>query len=556
MESKRRYDRPLSRTVLLGCAAFCVFLCFIMGVLGAVNYYRGMMGKFESYMEGILRYAMTEIDGDDLALCMETGRKSAQYEQTQQVLDRIKETHEIEYIYIVKPLNTNDRDNMMDVMAGATDYERQYEPDTLPTLCALTRNAYSPEVAAKYLASLEHNGDEITYFSNRTEFGHDYTALTPISDSTGAHIAVLAVDISVNEIWNVLEGYGVVILLGMAVLVGIFLTALYRWLGKRVIAPISGIQKAAEQFVLSSHGQSDPEQIQFEDPGIQSGDEIQALSESLLTMSSDLKHYMKNLLSETREKERIGTELSLAAKIQADMLPCIFPAFPDRKDFEIFATMTPAKEVGGDFYDFFMVDKTHLAVVMADVSGKGVPAALFMVIGKTLIKDHTQPGASLGQVFADVNNMLCASNSEGLFITAFEGVLDLETGEFRYVNAGHEVPYLCKKGEGYEPYKIRPGFVLAGMEDMRFKEGTVQLTAGDKLFLYTDGVPEATNGNNELYGSSRLHRTLNRNADADPETLLKAVKADVDAFVGEAPQFDDLTMLCLEYRGSAGKEDK
>ena len=546
---KSTYKRPLSRTILVGCAVFCIFLCFIMGALGAVNYYRGMMDRYESYMEGILRYALTQIDGDDLERCVEAGQKSVQYEKTQQVLDRIKETHEIEYIYIVKPLNTADRDNMMDVMAGATDYEKQHEADSLPQLGELTGDAYSPEVALKYLSSMEKAGEEITYFSNRTEFGHDYTGLVPVRTSGGESVAVLAVDISVNEIWNVLAGYTVTILLGMAVLVAIFLTGLYRWLGQRVIVPISRIQKAAEQFVDSSHGKTDPEKIRFVDLDIQSGDEIQALSESLVTMASDLRQYMKNLLTETREKERISTELSLAAKIQADMLPCIFPAFPDRKEFEIFASMNPAKEVGGDFYDFFMVDDTHLAVVMADVSGKGVPAALFMVIGKTLIKDHTQPGVSLGEVFSQVNNMLCDANSEGLFITAFEGVLDLVTGEFRYVNAGHEVPYFCKKGEGYEPYKIRPGFVLAGMEDMRFREGSVQLTAGDKIFLYTDGVPEATNGNNELYGSQRLHQALNQNRAANPEGLLKAVKADVDAFVGEAPQFDDLTMLCLEYHG-------
>ena len=211
--------------------------------------------------------------------------------------------------------------------------------------------------------------------------------------------------------------------------------------------------------------------------------------------------------------------------------------------------MNPAKEVGGDFYDFFMVDDTHLAVVMADVSGKGVPAALFMVIGKTLIKDHTQPGKSLGEVFTDVNNMLCDSNSEGLFITAFEGVLDLVTGEFRYVNAGHEPPYLCKQGEDFEAYKIKAGFVLAGMEDLRYREGSLQLMPGDRIFLYTDGVTEATDGAGRLYGSERLHRVLNANLDAGPETLLPTVKADVDQFVGDAPQFDDITMLCLAYHG-------
>ena len=282
---------------------------------------------------------------------------------------------------------------------------------------------------------------------------------------------------------------------------------------------------------------------------IRSNDEIGDLAKSFNGMAASLKEYIENLTAVTAEKERIGAELDVATHIQKSMLPCIFPAFPDRKEFDVYATMNPAKEVGGDFYDFFMVDDTHLAVVMADVSGKGVPAALFMVIGKTLIKDHTEPGISLGDVFSDVNNMLCDSNSEGLFITAFEGVLDLVTGEFRYVNAGHEPPYICKQGEGYEAYRIKAGFVLAGMEDLRYREGSLQLSPGEKIFLYTDGVTEATDAENQLYGSERLHRVLNDHLDANPEALLAAVKADVDHFVGDAPQFDDITMLCMEYRG-------
>ena len=282
---------------------------------------------------------------------------------------------------------------------------------------------------------------------------------------------------------------------------------------------------------------------------IRSNDEIGDLAECFNSMAASLKQHIENLTAVTAEKERIGAELDVATHIQKSMLPCIFPAFPDRKEFDVYATMNPAKEVGGDFYDFFMVDDTHLAVVMADVSGKGVPAALFMVIGKTLIKDHTEPGISLGDVFSDVNNMLCDSNSEGLFITAFEGVLDLVTGEFRYVNAGHEPPYICKQGEGYEAYRIKAGFVLAGMEDLRYREGSLQLSAGDRIFLYTDGVTEATDAENQLYGSERLHRVLNDHLDANPEALLAAVKADVDHFVGDAPQFDDITMLCMEYRG-------
>ena len=281
---------------------------------------------------------------------------------------------------------------------------------------------------------------------------------------------------------------------------------------------------------------------------IQTNDEVQLLSESFERMTLSLKDYINNLTAVTAEKERIGAELDVAKNIQASMLPCIFPAFPDREEFDIYATMTPAKEVGGDFYDFFMVDEKHLAIVMADVSGKGVPAALFMVIGKTLIKDHTQLNKNLSDVFNEVNDLLCEANSEGLFITAFEGVLDLETGDLAYVNAGHEMPFLYRAATGYTPEKIRPGFVLAGMEGMRYKSGVFHMEEGDRLFQYTDGVTEATDKDNQLYGMDRLNEALNRCADATPQETLEFIKEDIDRFVGDAPQFDDITMLCLEYK--------
>ena len=248
------------------------------------------------------------------------------------------------------------------------------------------------------------------------------------------------------------------------------------------------------------------------------------------------------------ETERISAELNVANHIQTSMLPNLFPAFPEREEFDIYAGMTPAKEVGGDFYDFFMVDDRHLAVVIADVSGKGVPAALFMVIGKTLIKDHTQPGRDLGEIFTEVNELLCESNSEGLFITAFEGVLDLDTGDFVYVNAGHDAPFICRRNGSYEPLAVKAGFVLAGMENTKFSEGRITFAEGDKLFHYTDGVTEATNADNELYGKERLLLVLNKNKGQTPKETLASVKADIDTFVGEAPQFDDVTMLCVEYR--------
>lgn len=278
------------------------------------------------------------------------------------------------------------------------------------------------------------------------------------------------------------------------------------------------------------------------------------MSAICITLAKRTRTLLEKQARDNQERERISAELDVARHIQADMLPCLFPAFPERKEFEVYAAMNPAREVGGDFYDFFMVDERHLAVVMADVSGKGVPAALFMVIGKTLLKDHTKPGVKLGRVFEEVNNLLCESNGEGLFITAFEGVLDLATGRFEFVNAGHEPPFIARKGEGYKLHKLRPGFVLAGMENIKYQEGSIQLAPGDRIFQYTDGVTEATNRKEEMYGMERLEAALCRNAEKSPEELLRAVKEDIDMFVGGAPQFDDITMLCVEYREAMQEE--
>lgn len=249
------------------------------------------------------------------------------------------------------------------------------------------------------------------------------------------------------------------------------------------------------------------------------------------------------------EAMKTRAELGVATHIQANMLPCIFPAFPERPEFDIYATMVPAKEVGGDFYDFFLVDDNHLAVVIADVSGKGVPAALFMVITKTLIKDNMQAGSDPAQVFTKVNQQLCEANDEGMFVTAWMGILEISSGHMFFVNAGHNPPLLRQGGGEWEYLKQRPGFVLAGMEDIRYKSGEFQLNSGDALYLYTDGVTEATDSAEMLYGDARLKKILDAASYDTPEQLLVSVKNDVDAFVGDAPQFDDITMMVLTFNG-------
>ena len=301
--------------------------------------------------------------------------------------------------------------------------------------------------------------------------------------------------------------------------------------------------------------------IAFEmDDAYRTDDEIEILAESFATLSKRTREYITQVAQITAEKERVGTELAMAANIQTHMLPNTFPAYPNRKEFDIFATMDPAKEVGGDFYDFFMVGDDHLAMVVADVSGKGVPAALFSMIAKTMLKTQAQTRLSPERVLEEVNAALGENNDEDMFVTVWLGVLEISTGELTYADAGHEKLALYQDGE----WKLLPkagGVALAvwDPEDLefmdekyRFRNQTVQLRPGDMIFQYTDGVTEATDAQEELFGEDRLLMALNGAQTTDLSPLLRYVRGEIDGFVQDAPQFDDITMLALRYIGDTG----
>ena len=279
-------------------------------------------------------------------------------------------------------------------------------------------------------------------------------------------------------------------------------------------------------------------------------DEISSLCDKFAEMITSLDDYMKNLQHVTAEKEKISAELNVATQIQADMLPRVFPGFPEEEKYEIFATMDPAKEVGGDFYDFFMVDQDHLALVIADVSGKGVPAALFMVIAKTLIKNRLQMGETPSEALEHVNEQLCEGNDAELFVTVWIALIDLKTGHALEVNAGHERPAIRRNNGNYEMIRTKHSPAVAVMEGMTFRQTEFDLQPGDSIFVYTDGVTEATNKDEQLFGEERLNEALNRNAGLKPGALLPEITKEIDEFVGEAPQFDDITMLGMIYYGN------
>ena len=381
------------------------------------------------------------------------------------------------------------------------------------------------------------------YITNYVEYGWLCSASAAITDEDGQVIANAYVDISMNDVMADRHAFlirlSLIVLATAAVLVALLGYAVNR----AVVRPINRLADAAGQFV--SDKEANPARSALSQLSIRTGDEIEHLTHSMQRMEQEINAYIANLTAVTAERERIGAELDVARSIQSSMLPCIFPPFPQRQEFDIFASMNPAKEVGGDFYDFFLVDEDHLALVIADVSGKGVPAAMFMVIAKTLIKNAAQTGLSPKDILETVNNQLCENNDAEMFVTVWLGILQISTGRMTCANAGHEFPALLRAGGRFELYRDRHGFVLAGMENSRYREYELQLGWGDKLLVYTDGVTEATNGQNQLYGAARMLSALNRHTQSDCRHLLHDLQTDIDAFVGEAPQFDDITMLCL-----------
>jgi sigma-B regulation protein RsbU (phosphoserine phosphatase) len=313
-------------------------------------------------------------------------------------------------------------------------------------------------------------------------------------------------------------------------------------LAGRIVNPVEKMTKRINEIAGT-------DEVFEMDKTYRTNDEIEVLAQSFESLTKKTRDYIGQITEITAEKERIGTELALANQIQADMLPNIYPAFPDRPEFDVYASMDPAKEVGGDFYDFFLIDDDHLCTLIADVSGKGVPAALFMMASKIILANFANLGKSPAEVLKATNDAICSNNREDMFVTVWLGILEISTGKLTASNAGHEYPTVMHPDGRFELFKDRHGFVIGGMSGMDYTDYEFLLEPGSKVFVYTDGVPEAMDAERNQFGTDRMLEALNGDTSATPEDLLKNVRAAVDAFVKDAEQFDDLTMLALEYKG-------
>ena len=516
-----------------------VLIALILGATAAAFGYQTYKRTLEDQLihtaSNLARTMASQVEADSIDRYLECGETDEAYWETRARLIEIQENNDIVFAVVTKPTQEGfyylyDTDQSDDGFQLG-DFQAFYPGDFLDN-------------KENFLA-----GNAIPPIITNYEFGWLISALAPIKDENGVMRGYVDVDLSMNEIKAMQHDFLVrltVLLAGAALALAVIFLLIVR---RILVRPINQLSVATGDFVRRQQADREGERVLLDLPQLDTGDEVGGLYRSIRRMEADIYAYIDNLTAVTAEKERIGAELGVATQIQASMLPCIFPAFPDREEFDIYATMTPAKEVGGDFYDFFLVDSDHLAMVIADVSGKGVPAALFMVIAKTLLKNCAQTGASPKAVLEKVNDQLCENNEAEMFVTVWLGILEISTGSLTCANAGHEYPALKRADGAYELVQDKHGFVLAGMEGSRYREYELELWPGDTLFVYTDGVAEATNAHDELFGTDRMLASLNSHADALPEELLPQTKADIDAFVGDAPQFDDITMLSLRYRG-------
>lgn len=484
--------------------------------------------------------ATTLVNGDHIDDYL-AGEETDEYLLSQKRLDLYCEKICVSLLYVIK-VDLSDYGRFVSIFnsvnnnVDSTSYTR-WE-------LGFERNTTNEEYAQKYKALYNQESSYETIYRKKVSSGiHPHiTTMVPVKNSAGDVVAILCIQRPMSEINSARKNYLASIIVFVVLVAVLTSVSSFFYMRIRFLKPIKRVSSEATRFARENTKGNNLGQIsRFR--------ELADLASSIDTMETDMVNYMDNLTVVTAEKQRISTELSLATRIQTSMMPHVFPPFPDRKEFDIFASMNPAKEVGGDFYDFFLIDDNHLGLVMADVSGKGVPAALFMMASKIILQSCAMLGGSPAEILTKTNEAICSNNQEEMFVTVWLGILEISTGKLTAANAGHEYPVIRNAGGRFELFKDKHGFVIGGMSGAKYREYEIQMEPGSKLFLYTDGVPEATDADKNMFGTERMVDALNTEPEASPEVILKNVHSAVDGFVKEAEQFDDLTMLCIEYRG-------
>ena len=525
----------ITSSVVSLLALFGIIVC-ISGIVSFTNAFDEMNSTTTFHMAYT---AASLVNGDHIKAYL-AGEEPEEYARTKRILDAYCHRMSVSLIYVID-VDQSDYERFVSVFNSVdnTVDDSNYVPWEIGHKRETTNEDYRKSYEDLYAKEKEY----ATIYRLRPGNGlkPHITTIVPVTNSEGDVTALLCIQRPIHELEKAIIRFMlhiVIIVLIMGALAShLAAKSLARW----VFIPIKRVSDEASRFAReNTKGEELGDVSRFE--------EIDTLSRSIDKMETDMVNYIENLTAYTAERERIGMELSFAKNIQHSSLPAKFPAFPDRTDFDIYAYMKPAREVGGDFYNFRLLDDDHLAMWIGDVSDKGVPAALFMMAINIVINNRASMGGTPAEIMAFVNNNICEHNEANLFVTIWLGILEISTGRLTFVNAGHEEPALYRKGGSFELYKTKHNVAVGVFPDIEYTNYDIHLGRGDKLFVYTDGVPEATDMFDKLYTTGRMLEALNKYRDGSPQEILEGINKSVKEFVGDRPQFDDLTMLGFELK--------
>ena len=522
--------RGLRKKIIAGFLLFEALMIIFVSFMVGYNYYKYRMDEYESIVYKYLKSAAGFIDGDRIKGYLETGETDEYYDEVLSYLDSTRKVTEIITFCVFVPYE----DEVVYVWMSA-DGESSYawlgKSEGYMENGKKTRDETFRKDPVEKVSKYEYEGDTIL------------AGFFPILDSSGEPVALIDIDLSFPDTVRNIAIFIAVIVIGIIIISLIIGRLLYKYFYYILINPIDTLNNEARMMVENL----DNDDVTM--TRIKSGDELEELYNSFYQMNVDVRRYIKENISIAAEKERIGADLMLASRIQRGMLPGEDEVLQDVKGFSLYASMTPAKEVGGDFYDFYMIDDRHLVLEIADVSDKGAAAALFMAITKTLLKARAGMGGSAKDIITYVDKMVCEKNSEGMFVTTWFAIIDLETGVADVCNAGHDYPAIMKHGQDYVIEKTVHGSPIGFIPDATHRSYELKLEPGDRIFLYTDGVNESKRSDGTRFEFDRLLEVLNANKEISDKELVTVVRDAVNRFAGDEPQFDDMTMLSFTFEG-------
>ena len=535
----KKWRQHVTFKSISGIVLLLLVFSVIISVIGNRGFTEALLDQYSDNAFHTARIASVVVDADRVDEYWASGGETEEYRAVWESLTRLCNSSGATFVYVIEP----DRTDWAHIrfLFSTINQNSHYTAYNFGYLRETTNDEYREKYRALYAGEAEQ--ELLIRDKGYIETDSHITAMIPLKNSGGEVVGILCVQQQLDTLLRARDAYFRRVVIAFISLALFVVVGQSLYLHRELLRPLKLISEEATRF---SEANEMPDRKLQET--VRSADEVGQLAASIDRMEEQIQRNVENLTRIAAEKERINTELSLATKIQNAMLPHIFPPFPDRTEFDLYASMDPAKEVGGDFYDFFLIDDDHLCLVMADVSGKGVPGALFMMVSKIILQSVAMLGKSPAEILSKTNEAICSNNEAQMFVTVWLGILELSTGKLTAANAGHEYPVLKKPDGQFELFKDKHGLVIGAMEGVRYRQYELQLEPGSKLFLYTDGVPEATDADNALFGTDRMLEALNADPDAEPAQLLKNVRSAVDGFVKDAEQFDDLTMLCVELK--------